>query len=131
MQSSISYEAQNENQLAVIDYTYNGIYVGSASIDVAAAASSYDFDSPAEPLAAAEEEPEQKENIIFVNVKKVLLGILAAAGILILIFVVRSLIQNYSFAGRRRYKARYNKKTRYRYKRGRNIQLPRYDDYDL
>lgn len=131
LQSSISYEAQNENQLAVIDYTYNGIYVGSASIDVAAAASSYDFDSPAEPLAAAEEEPEQKENIIFVNVKKVLLGILAAAGILILIFVVRSLIQNYSFAGRRRYKARYNKKTRYRYKRGRNIQLPRYDDYDL
>ncbi len=131
LQSSISYEAQNENQLAVIDYTYNGIYVGSASIDVAAAASSYDFDSPAEPLAAAEEEPEPKENIIFVNVKKVLLGILAAAGILILIFVVRSLIQNYSFAGRRRYKARYNKKTRYRYKRGRNIQLPRYDDYDL
>ncbi len=130
LQSSISYEAQNENHLAVIDYTYNGIYVGSASIDVAASVSSYDFDSPAEAIAE-EEEPEPKENIIFVNVKKVLLGVLAAAGILIMIFVIRSLIQNYSFAGRRRYKARYNKRARYRYKRGRNIQLPRYDDYDI
>lgn len=123
-QSSISYEIEDENQLAIIDYTYHGVYVGSASVDVAANTSSYDFDAPIEPVP----EPEEKENIIFVNVKKILLYILAIAGILILFFVVKSLIENYSFAGRRRRKARYNKRTKY--KRREDTQPPRYGDYD-
>lgn len=123
-QSSISYEIEDVNQLAIIDYTYHGIYVGSASIDVAANTSSYDFDAPIEPVP----EPEEKENIIFVNVKKILLCILAIAGILILFFVVKSLIENYSFAGRRRRKARYNKRTKYKHLG--NTQPPRYGDYD-
>ena len=76
------------------------------------------------------EEETEEENVIFVNVKKVLLCVLAGAGILILFFVIRSMIQNYSFAGRKHYKARYNKKTRYRYKSRRNSQPSKYGDYD-
>ncbi len=129
IQSSISYDVEDEDQIALIDYSYNGVYVGSASIDAAADISSYDFDTPAEPSAIPEEETEE-ENVIFVNVKKVLLCVLAGAGILILFFVIRSMIQNYSFAGRKYYKARYNKKTRYRYKSRRNSQPPKYGDYD-
>lgn len=130
IQSSISYDVEDENQIALIDYSYNGVYVGSASIDAAADISSYDFDTPAEPVAVPEEEETEEGNIIFVNVTKVLLCVLAGAGILILFFVIKSMIQNYSFAGRRNYKARYNKKTRYRYKSRRDSQPPRYDDYD-
>lgn len=131
VQSSISYDAEDENQLAIIDYSYHGIYVGSASVDVAIDTSHYDFDSPAEPAAVPEaEEEEEMENIIFVNVKMVLLCILASASILILFFVIKSWIQNYSFAGRRRYKERYNKRTRFKYKQRRDIQPPRYGDYD-
>ena len=128
IQSTISYDAADGDQLAVIDYHYNGIYVGSASIDIASNTSSYDFDTLAEPLPEPEE-PEE-ENIIFVNVKKVLLCVLAGAAILILVFVIKSFIQNYSFAGRRHYRARYNKRTRYKLKRRRDTQPPRYDDYD-
>lgn len=127
--SSISYDVEDEDQIALIDYSYNGVYVGSASIDAAADISSYDFDTPTEPSAVPEEETEE-ENVIFVNVKKVLLCVLAGAGILILFFVIRSMIQNYSFAGRKHYKARYNKKTRYRYKSRRNSQPSKYGDYD-
>lgn len=132
LESTISYDEENENQLATIDYSYNGVYVGSASIDMAANISSYDFDSPAEPVAAPEpaEKEEEKENIIFVNVKTVLLCILAGAGILILFFIVKSSIQNYSFAGRRRHKANYNRRTRLKYKQRQNIQPPGYGDYD-
>lgn len=129
VQSTISYEVEDENQIALIDYSYNGVYVGSASIDVATDTSSYDFDTPAEPVILPEEEEE--ENIIFINVKKVLLCVLAGAGILILIFIIKSFIQNYSFAGRRRYKERYNnRRNRYKYKRRRDTQPPRYGDYD-
>ena len=130
LESSISYETGTENHLAVIDYNYHGIYVGSASIDLAADASSYDFDSPAEPAPMPEPEPpEEKENVIFVNVKTVLICVLAGAAALILFFIIKSSIQNYSFAGRRRHKIHYSRRTRFKYKKRRNMP-PRYGDYD-
>ena len=128
IQSDISYDAAGEGQLAVMDYHHNGVYVGSASVDVASNTSSYDFDTLAEPLPEPEETEE--ENIIFVNVTKVLLCILAGAGILILVFLIKSVIQNYSFAGGHRYRIRYNKRTKYKLKRRRDSQPPRYDDFD-
>lgn len=100
--SSISYDTEDENQIARIDYTYNGVYVGNASVDISTeAVSSYDFDSPMDDKAQAEEE-NADENIIFVNIKKVLLFVLVSAGILILLFIAKSLIQNYSFSRRNR-----------------------------
>ncbi len=100
--STISYDVEDEHQIARIDYMYNGIYVGNASVDITAdASSSYDFDSSIEEVPEKEEElPE--ENIIFVNIKKILLFVLTAAGILILFFIIKSLLQNYSFSKRRR-----------------------------
>lgn len=103
--SSISYDVEDENQIAKIDYTYNGIYVGNVTVDIATdTASPYDFDSPIEPLP--EDETDSNENIIFVNIKKVLLFVLAAAGILILLFIVKSLLQNYSFARKHNFSGR-------------------------
>lgn len=100
--SAISYDVEEEHQIARIDYTYNGVYVGNASVDITAdAASSYDFDSSIEEIPEKEEViPE--ENIIFVNIKKILLFILIGAGVLILFFIIKSLLQNYSFSKRRR-----------------------------
>lgn len=109
-ESSISYDVENENQIAKIDYTYNDVYVGSASVDInETAVSSYDFDSAVEKPVV--EEPE--ENLIFVNIKKVLMFVLIAAGILILLLVVRVLIQNYSFSRRRRRRSRRRTKRKY------------------
>jgi hypothetical protein len=99
--SSISYDTEDENQIARIDYTYNGVYVGNASVDISTeAVSFYDFDSPTNDIQAEEENTDG--NIIFVNIKKLLLFVLIGAGILILLFITKSLIQNYSFSKRSR-----------------------------
>lgn len=119
-ESSISYDVENENQIAKIDYMYNGVYVGSASVDIAqSTVSSYDFDSAVEKPPV--EEPE--ENLIFINIKKVLTFVLIAAGVLILLLVLRAVIRNYSFSGRRRRRAR--RRVRRKYSSGRP---PRYRD---
>lgn len=99
--SSISYDTEDENQIARIDYTYNGVYVGNASVDISTeAVSFYDFDTPTNDTQAEEENTDG--NIIFVNIKKLLLFVLIGAGILILLFITKSLIQNYSFSKRSR-----------------------------
>lgn len=126
-QSSISYDVTDENEIAKIDYTYNGIYVGSASVDIAAnTTSSYEFDTQTENTGinvTAPQPEEEKDNIIFVNVKKVLFFILIAAGVLILLFVIKSMIQNYSFSRRHRNRLR-------RKKRRRDVTRTRYTDLD-
>ena len=102
--SSISYDTEDENQIALIDYTYNGVYVGNASVDISTEAiSSYDFDSSMDDKSQ-EEEDKIDEIIIFVNIKKLLLFVLIGAGILILLFIMKSLVQNYSFSRRNRRK---------------------------
>ncbi|TCL57295.1 D-alanyl-D-alanine carboxypeptidase (penicillin-binding protein 5/6) [Kineothrix alysoides] len=127
-QSSISYNVDDDSQIAKIDYTYNGVYVGSATVDIALnTESSYDFDTSIEGTAydapeAQNEEPQ--ENIIFVNVKRVLSFILIVAGILIFLFVVKSVIQNYSFAKRRRNRLR-------RKNRRKDRMRSQYKDFDL
>ena len=107
-ESSISYDVEDESQIAKIDYTYNGVYVGSASVDIALnTESSYDFDTSGQSSvdeSTANEEPQ--ENVIFVNVKRVLSVILIVAGILIFLFIIKSIMQNYSFAKRRRSRLR-------------------------
>lgn len=133
--SDISYAPENEKQLVKIDYSYNGSYVGSASLDVADnSASAYDFQSPAAEADGSiqselikpddSENEDAEENIIFVNIKKVLLLIIAIAGILILFFILKSIIQNYSFARRRRNRLK-------RRKRRRDRMRSQYKDYDF
>lgn len=127
-QSSISYDVESDSQIAKIDYTYNGVYVGNATVDIALnTESSYDFDTsieatPSDTPEADSEDPQ--ENVIFVNVKRVLSFILIVAGILILLFIVKSVIQNYSFAKRRRSRLR-------RKSRRKNRMRSRYKDFDF
>lgn len=127
-ESAISYHDQENGNIATIEYTYNGAYVGSASINTSAAQTeAYDFtsvpaDSDSETVAP--DAPAEKENVIFVNIKKVLLFLLCAGGFLILLFVIRSVILNYSFSRRR--------KSRLRRRRRRSERIrQQYKDFDL
>lgn len=127
--SSISYDVKDENQIAKIDYTYNNVFVGSASVDIAVNHSSYDFDTQNGTGNLEKDTPENgEENIIFVNVKKVLFFILIAAGVLILLLVIRSLIQNYSFSRRRRSRLKRRKRRRDNIRTQSHSQ---YKDFDL
>lgn len=117
--SEISYDVSGENEIAAINYYYQNTYVGTASIDLAKAAdySTYDFTSdPVKPVDT--EAAEGNDNMIFINIKVVLLVVIILAVLIILIFVIRDLIINYSFSGRSHAVSR--KKYWTRKKRGRN-----------
>lgn len=110
--SSISYDVDSAHQIANIDYTYNGIYVGSASVDIAAdIVSAYDFDASVENSSTSDTN-NGEENIYFVNIKRIMFFVLAAAGILIILFIIKSVIQNYSFSKRRQTRLRWRKRRR-------------------
>lgn len=103
--SSISYNNASTGSIATISYTYNGRFVGSTSIDVAA-----DNVSPFEFGAAVSENNTASANnasadngVIFVNIKKILLIAAIIIAVLLIAFLIRAIIKNYNFSGRRRH----------------------------
>lgn len=109
--STISYDTAKEDQAALITYAWNGVEVGTASVDFADNSEAvFDFDSPMqvpeEPVSEEEESP-----VIFVNVVKVILFIvcLLAAGVLLFfgfLFVRNVLLQRSANIRRRRRRRR-------------------------
>ncbi len=93
--SEISYDTENENQAALITYTYHNVYIGTASVDLAVnSMESSIFDTvPPEP------EPE-KPSFVFINVVKILLGAAAAAAAVSLLLLARILLRNFHRANR-------------------------------
>ncbi len=100
LESTISYETENENQAAVITYTYHDVYIGAVSLNFAENRkdSSYLFNTPED-----EADSEKKDSsFVFINIVKVL-GILIAVGVIGILFVLAKLfMKNYEFAGHRR-----------------------------
>jgi D-alanyl-D-alanine carboxypeptidase len=93
--SSISYDTGNENQVAVISYTYHDAFIGSVSVDLAVDSdNSYAFDTAYDIPEEADEEP----SFVFINVFKVLLLILAVAALFAIILGIRYILVNYNFS---------------------------------
>ena len=128
LDSVIDYNVSSENRIAQIRYSYHDSYVGCAYLDLASNnASSYDFDTNIETtdISVEKTEPDpSKTNTIFVNVKKVLIGILVFAGVTILLFILRAFIMNGQNARRRRNKI---KRKQIRRERTRS----NFDDFDF
>ena len=130
LDSELSYDTQSDSSVASIQYTYHGIPVGSATVDLAQESpeNTFDFENQLEngTEAAAPEEgkdtPEAADNVVFVNVRKVIVWVVGIAGLLILICVIKSIIDNYQFAKRR--------SVRNRHKKRKQIPSP-FDDYDF
>ncbi|NTV78052.1 MAG: hypothetical protein HGA25_02620, partial [Clostridiales bacterium] len=55
---------------------------------------------------------QETESVIFINVKKVIYWVLGISGLLILIIIIRSVIDNYHFEKRRRARLRRNRQRR-------------------
>ena len=105
----IDYSVSDENRVAGIEYFYHGIYVGNAYLNlITDNASTYEFDTNMTSTDVSvekvdsESEPETEQDTIFINIKKVLLGILIFAAIVITIFMVHALIANGRTARRRK-----------------------------
>ena len=110
--SKVTYSKEkNSDVIATIEYSYSDVCVGTCDISFSSAKpESFDFsteeDAQTEFSSAAStqlEESEQEQtsqNVIFINVKKVIIGILIVAGIIILIMVFLSVLSSYSFSPR-------------------------------
>ncbi len=90
--AELTYENLDTNEIARIDYKFNDIFVGSASIiPVEDTVTIFDFGTKPQIV----EEPTMEESdTIFINVKNVIIAIIAIALLLIAVFMIRSMIIN-------------------------------------
>lgn len=99
----LNYEAaSDERTVAVIDYSYNGIPVGSASVRLTQLLS--------DPAGAVSDSADEKSGRIYINIIHVTLGMLVAFAFLYFLFWFISVIRNYSFSGQRRDQRRRKKR---------------------
>lgn len=120
VESSIGYDNLAKNQVAVVNYTYNGIFVGSVPVNLVENTENYDFDS----------ESTSANSVTIINVKSVILWILGIAIVLSFILFVARYINQYHFGGK---KGRMAKKRRKRHVQ-RSVSPYRnfnFDDIDL
>lgn len=140
LESTINYDISAENSLdaqsggnhiAKIKYTYNDTFVGETYVNLLEPAqSSYPFSAEASDTTdisvTGSEAPSSTEsqNTIFINVKKVLIGTLVIASIIICLFILRAIIINNDNALRRK-----NRLKRKKHRRERNSST--FDDFDF
>ena len=125
LDSTLSYETDKEDAIAEIFYTYHGIPVGSATIDVTTSEKKAEFDfSNQKENQKPDLSKVQKEEtpVIFINVRRVVFYVSVGAAGLILICVIHSVTSNYHFAKKRKSKLRRKKRKR--------VHSP-FDDFDF
>lgn len=134
--SEISYDVSEENEVAEIDYYYSGVFVGAASIDLAdTRRASYDFSKEAlgSENGLSPYTVDNQKNIVFINIKIVLLVILLIAALLIVIFIIRDIVTNYAFISSVRDRKRRKYWNRKKRNRGKGPTFPssRFDDFNF
>ena len=98
--SSISYETDNEEDAAIITYTYHGVAIGAVHVNFSMEESSYSFDTRPEeqqPAPEADADAEEK-SVVFINIMRVLIGVGIAAGVLLVVLFIRLILRNYQFS---------------------------------
>lgn len=121
VESSIGYDNLAANQIALINYTYNGIFVGNVPVNLAENTESYDFESASTSV---------NNSVTIINVKTVILWIIGLAIFLSVVLFISKYINHYHFGGK---KGRLAKKRRKRHVQ-RSVSPYRnfnFDDIDL
>lgn len=98
--STISYNAANENQAAVITYTYHGVDIGSVRVNfIVSQSQTHMFDTNPEDNDSGNNNSEANAPVIYVNVIRVLIGMAAAGVVLFIAALIRIFLKNYQFSG--------------------------------
>lgn len=128
LDSTVDYDIAEDNHVAKIDYTYNGTYVGSAFVNLAEyTESTYDFDSAAvsdTDIAKNDNSQTNDDGTIFINIKKVLIGIFIFTAVVICFFIIRAVIINNNNSRRRKNRVDRKKHRRERIRSN-------FDDFDF
>jgi D-alanyl-D-alanine carboxypeptidase len=130
LDSELNYTTSDDDQddqIADILYYYHDTFVGSASLNLANDnASTYDFDTNISTRDVSVEQTEEttEQDVIFINVKQMLIGVLVFAAVIIALFVLRAFIINNKSSKRR--------KNRVKRKQIRNSRMrSNFDDFDF
>lgn len=125
--SVINYETDNENQAAVISYTYHGVDIGTVRVDfVKEDNETYIFNEQPNGSKDASEEKGSGKSVIFINIVRVLTVLAGIAAAFFILCLVRAILKNYQFSfGSRRRNWRRNKNTKKRKRPN------RFRDYDF
>lgn len=121
--SSISYETGNEEDAAVIAYTYHGVAIGTVHVNFSMEESGYSFDTLPEEQDVSQTDEEEK-SVVFINIMRVLIVAGIAAAVLLVVLFVRLILRNYQFSSPMR---RRNRRRRWR----RNRRSDNFRDYDF
>lgn len=90
--SQLTYDNLDKNEIARINYTFNDIPVGSASIiPVKDTVTIFDFGTKQQIV---EKPSAEEENIVYINVKNIIIAVIALSILLIILFMIRSMIIN-------------------------------------
>lgn len=130
--SSISYDTANEGQAAIIEYSYQGVALGSVSVDLAVSQEKgYSFESGMLGEVQTEDEGTEGPYIVYVNIKKILMwaGILAAA--VLVIQGIRRFFKEYQFPKRRTNTRRSWEKERRKHHRTEYEESPEHEEDQL
>ncbi len=116
--STLSYDNPEPGTVATLNYTYNGNYVGKAGILLNEETADYKFggemNDPSVQTGPAIEAPqEEPEQIVFLNVKVIIIAVVAVAFFAILLLFVIAVIRSYNFDNPRSPKRRRRRRKRY------------------
>lgn len=121
--STISYETGNEEDAAVIAYTYHGVAIGTVHVNFSLEESGYSFDTLPDEQDVPQTDAEEK-SVVFINIMRVLIVAGIAAAVLLVVLFVRLILRNYQFSSPMR---RRNRRRRWR----RNRRSDNFRDYDF
>ena len=126
LDSVISYETENENQAAVITYTYHDVYIGSVSLNFAG-----NQENSSSLFNISEDESDVAEvkdtSYIFINIIKILGVLIAAAVVGFIVLLIKLFLKNYELGGHGR--RAWKKASRHRRKKIRGS--GKFRDYDF
>ncbi len=114
LESTISYDTEDEKQAALITYSYHGQYLGDASVDFAINdTEGYSFEPLQSAAPAVEEEKPEEPNIIFINVVRIGKYVGIGLGAILVIVLIVLLVRRYR-ATHRNWRREYRREQRRR-----------------
>lgn len=99
--SAIRYDTADEGQAAVIEYSYQGVALGSVSVDLAAQEKGYSFESGMLSGEQVEDKSTEGPLVIYVNVKKILMWAAVLAAAVLAVVGIRRFLREHPFPKRR------------------------------
>ncbi len=91
--SQLTYENLDKNEIARINYSFNNISLGSASlIPIQDTVVTFDFGTKQQIVAP--EKIEEEQDTVYINVKNIIIAIISIAIVLMVLFMIRSMIIN-------------------------------------